>query len=349
MTKNNVLVVLALALAACSHEGTGGGGTAPGPRATSPAISELLAVVPGNAAAVGFVDLTQSPWSMITTGYLLPLDEATRKTLDQELHAYVDRYLGVDVSRLQYAVGFAAGPPPAFAVVVKTVEGEPRLPGAEAVEGGKLWRVDRDKGLSLALVNGIAVFGLDATVRDVLATQAGKRKPVTEDNKPLVDWLRGQSRGAVLAFAAVRPRGLPLPPPISGLERVAVSLGERGVSAVIDGDDATISTIQAELDKGFAKGLAELERKHAAALAGQGDPVEGVATIIAAAYAKSFVAQIRPKRTGNRLASSLELGGSATSSISLMSTMGILSAVAIPAFMDYTKRSRTTEPAPSSE
>lgn len=347
MTKQvTVLFAAVLALGGCKHDGSG---TAPGvqqgTRATSPAIAELLAAVPGNAAALAFIDMVDAPWSLVTGGGPIPLDDEARKALDKELRDYVDRYLGLDLSKLQYAVGFVSGPPLHVAVLLKTVGGAPKIPGARDYEGGKLWLVDPDGGLSLAIRNGVVVFGQDAAVREALETQAGKRKAVTEDNKALVDWLRQESKGAVLGLAAIKPKALPLPGPIAGVERLAVTINARGIAAVVDGDDPSISALQAQADHAFARMLAEVEKAHAAAQAGTTNPLEGAVAIISAAYARSYATRLKPRRTGNRLSASLELGLGDAGPATMVAVAGILSAVAIPAFMDYTKRAKRPEAA----
>src|SRR5262249_27421815 len=95
----------------------------------------------------------------------------------------------------------------------------------------------------------------------------------------------------------------------------------------------------------FAKVLAETDQAHQAALAGTLDPPEGAMAIIGAAYAKSYAAKLKPKRSGNRLTASLDLSLGAADSAMIVPVIGILSAVAIPAFMDYMKRSKKTEAA----
>lgn len=342
-----ILAAAALAVSACKHDGaaTAAPGAQPRPRTTSPAIAELLAAVPGAAVALGFIDVDTSPWSLITEGTPLPLDEATRKTLDKELREYVDRYLGLDVSRLQYAVGFFAASPPRGAVLLKTIGGALKMPGANDYEGGKLWLVDPDQHVSLAIRGDVIALGSDAAVREVLETLAGKRKPVTANNRALVDWLRKDSNGAFLAFAATRPTELRLPPPIGGLERFAVTLNASGIAAVVDGDDVSISWLQATSDQAFATMLAEVEKAHAAALAGKTNPAEGAMAIIGSAYARSYAARLKPRRSGNRLATSLDIGLAGTGPMAVVAVIGMLSAVAVPAFMDYTKRSKKTEAA----
>ncbi|MBC7975750.1 MAG: hypothetical protein H7138_12295, partial [Myxococcales bacterium] len=303
------LVMAMLALWGCKHDGAGTvPSAAPEKRATSPAIVQLLAAVPDSAAALGFIDLTEAPWALVTGGALMPLDEASRKSLDKELREHVERYLGLDVSKLQYAVGFVSGPPMHGAVLLKTVGGTPKVPGARDYEGGKLWLVDPERNVSLAIRGDVVVFGEDAAVREVLDTQAGKRKAVTATNQPLVDWLRQESKGAALAFAAIKPQSLPLPPPLAGLTRVAVSINAYGITAVVEGDDAAISALQTQADQAIAQMLAEVEQPRAAAHAGTINPLEGAAAIIGAAYARSYAAQVKPRRTGNRLSASLVLG-----------------------------------------
>jgi type II secretory pathway pseudopilin PulG len=91
--------------------------------------------------------------------------------------------------------------------------------------------------------------------------------------------------------------------------------------------------------------MAEVEKEHEAAQAGRTNPVEGALAIIGAAYAKSYAAQLKPRRTGNQLSASLEIGSAGAAGATVVTMIGVLSAVAIPAFMDYMKRSKKSEPA----
>lgn len=333
-------MALTVALLACKSGGSNA--REGGPRATSPAIDTLLAGVPGDALAIGFVDLDAPPWTLVTGG-VMPLDEAARQTLDKELRAYLDRYVGVDVSKVQYAVGFVAGPPPMAAVLVKAIGGTLKLPGSTDHEGGKVWVVDPDADLGLAMKGELVVFGKTAAVRGVLDTLAGKRKSVLVENKPLVDWLHQQSPGAAVGLAAIAPKGIPLPPPAAGLQRVAISLGRTGIRAVLEGEDAAISELQKIIDGGIAMAMTEVTRAHDAAIAGDLPPPEGAFAIIGAAYAKSYAEKLKPRREGNRLIASLDLGLGGTETMAVVAGLGVMSAVAIPAFMNYMKKSKVSE------
>ncbi|HEY4178687.1 MAG TPA: hypothetical protein VGM90_17695 [Kofleriaceae bacterium] len=342
-------LVIAAALAGCNKGGgtTGStsGASSSAPSTTSPAIDTLLAGVPGNAFALGFVDMETPPWSMVTGGYgMFPLTDATRKTLDAELHAYMDKYIGVDVSKLQYAVGFVSGPPPGGALLVKALSGTPKLPGSSDYEGAKVWQVDQDKHIVVALKGDIAMLGTEAAVHDAIDTLAQKKKSVITENKELVEWLHKETKGAAIGFAAFPPKGLPLPPQVAGLQRVAASVGRTGVRAAIEGDEAAISRLETIENAAFAKMLEEVDRAHAAAIAGDIPPPNGMMAIIGAAYAKDYAAKLKPKREGNRLSSALVFEPTAGSDVMMMtSVVGILAAVAVPAFMDYMKKSKKTE------
>jgi len=333
-------LALTVALLACKSGGSNARES--GARVTSPAIDTLLAGVPGDALAIGFVDLETPPWALVTGG-AVPLDEVARQTLDKELRAYLARYVGVDVSQVQYAVGFVAGPPPMAAVLVKAIGGTLKLPGATDHEGGKLWIVDPDADLGLAMKGELVVFGKTAAVRGVLDTLAGKRKSVIVDNKPLVAWLHEQSPGAAIGLAAVAPKGLPLPQEIAGLQRLAISLGRTGIRAVLEGEDAAITTLQKLADQGIAMAMAEVTRAHDAAIAGDLPPPEGAFAIIGAAYAKSYADKLKPRREGNRLTASLDLGLGGPETLAVVAGLGVMSAVAVPAFMSYMKKSKVSE------
>jgi hypothetical protein len=350
MTTTAMVVAATLACAGCKKDG--GADQKPAvasPGVTSPAIDALLAAVPGDAMAIGFVDLDTAPWHYITTGGAgFPLDAQTRQTLDKELREYVERYVGVDVSKLQYALGFATfDMPPSGAVLLKTIAGTPTFPGSADYEGAKVWRIDPSEGISMATKGDTVVVGSDTAVRGVLDTMAGKRKAVTVENKPLVDWLKAQTKGAAVAFAASIPPKLValLPPQFAGLQRVAATVSRAQMRAVVEGDDAAISSLQTFVDQQIATMLAEVERAHADAISGQLPPPEGAFAIVTAAYAKGYATMLRPKREGNRLVSSFDLANAGTESMMLISTIGVLSAVAVPAFMDYMKKSKKSEAA----
>ena len=81
-------LALTVALLACKSGGSNA--REGGARVTSPAIDALLAGVPGDALAVGFIDLETPPRALVTGG-VMPLDEAARQTLDKELRRIVPR------------------------------------------------------------------------------------------------------------------------------------------------------------------------------------------------------------------------------------------------------------------
>jgi type IV pilus assembly protein PilA len=339
------MIALAALVVACKREcPTDTGKAAATPSVTSPAIDTLIAGVPGNALALGFLDLDRAPWQLISMG----LDDATRASLDKELREYIGRYIGADLSKVQYAVMFVSGPPPMGAVLIKSVSGTLTLPGAADVDGAKLWVVDPNQGISLAMKGDTIVLGLDPAVRAVLETLAQKRKNIVAANKALVDWLKKETPGAVIGFAGIMPKGLPLPPEVAGLQRVAASLGRNGVRAAIEGDDATISGLQGLADQALAEMLSEANRARDAAIKGDLPAPEGAGAIISAAYAKSYAAKLKPKREGNRLSGAFELpfvGGGAEETMTVVAIVGILAAIAVPAFMDYMKHSKKTESA----
>ena len=345
-TRATATLAVVLGLGACTHDGATTNVAAAGaerPRITSPAVAELLAGVPATAAAIGFLDLPESPWSQITRGWPLPLGDEARRSLDAELREHMLRFLGLDLSKLQYAVGFAAGPPASIAILMKGVGGSLKAPPTGEYAGTKVWLVDPEEQILLALRGDVMLVGDEAAVRGALDTLTGKRTSAVQDHRELVELLRKDSAGAVLAFAAIRPRMLQLPPPIGGVDRVALSLRGRGFAAAVDGDDAAITRLQATAAQAFAAMRAQVEKTRAAALAGEANPVEGAIAIVAAAYGKDLAARLAPRRSGNHLSTSLDFGTdvSATS----LPIVGILTAVAIPAFMDYMKRSKKTEAA----
>jgi type II secretory pathway pseudopilin PulG len=310
---------------------------------TSPAVEALIESVPGDAYAIAYVDLSVAPWTALAGSAAFLLDPAMQQTLDTDLRRYVARFAGLDVSKLQYAVAFASGQPMSGAVLLTTVAGAPKIPGGAAEhEGAKVWR-EPGVAITVAMKGDTMVIGQDDAVRGVLDTMAQKRRSAAVENKPLVDWLYDETRGASVALAAIASKDVPLPSEVAGISRLAVSFGRARVRAVVEGDEATISALHGSIDRQIAGSVEQAEGAKAAAQAGNIPPPHGAVAVVVAAYARSFFAMAKPKRDGNRLVSTLDLTAEGAMEKMIVSTIGILAPVAVPTIIDYVKKARNSE------
>jgi hypothetical protein len=166
---------------------------------------------------------------------------------------------------------------------------------------------------------------------------AGTRPSVLKDRPELVEWLKGQSAGALFAAAIVAAPGLTPPPPFNGLQRAAVSFGAGGFGVAIEGDKASIDALETQAGAFLAMVTAEVEQNRQRAIAGDAsDPGEGAAAILAAHYVRALAKKVKPARTGDRL--DVKLAFDLPSIGSMVPMVGVMAAVAVPAFVKYQQR-----------
>jgi hypothetical protein len=350
MGKATAILAAALALGGCSKDDKAAEAGdrrsepcgEPAPRDTSAAIAELIGGVPGDAIAIGFVDLPAAPWQQVTTGFVAPLSASEQAALDEELRGFVAARFGLDLSRAQFAVGYLAAPAgagaePTAAVLIKSVSGAALAQG-EDHKGARLRRIDGET--SVGSRGDLVVLGHDVAVRAVLDTLAGERGSVTRDKPELVEWLKGQSQGAYLAAAVTTAPGLTPPPPLAGLSRAAVALGGDFARVAVEGDDSSLAALEGQAAIFFGALTGEVEGGRQRALGGQGEPADAIGAIVASHYARSLIRRLQPVRKGNRLEVDLQfdVGGGG-----MVYMLGVGAAVAIPAFTKYVEKSREAE------
>jgi type IV pilus assembly protein PilA len=156
-------------------------------------------------------------------------------------------------------------------------------------------------------------------------------------------WLTTDTKGAAIGAAAnlaeiVKMAPIPF---MDGLEFAAANLSARGIRAVATGEEATMATLH-----GKALAVADMARGELETMKSQmsGPDVPaafGAMQIVQYHMAQNALDQVKPKLDGNRLSVSLDI--KMGDPMFMVAIVGVLSAVAIPAFMKYIKKSKTSE------
>lgn len=328
-----LVAVLALAVG-CDKEGDdGAGGGDAWPGASAADIARALEAVPEEAVGVAVLTAPRSFWSYLLDSPILPMSADGKAALDKDLRTVLGGQLGLDLSKARGAIGFVLYPA-GGAAVFRDVSGT--LKGASG---------DAPIALDGELVaghrgNALAV-GLDPAVRAALAVAGGKGKSLAAGKPQLAKWIAEQGTGSWVVLAGT-PGAAPVPEPFSRIERVALAIGPRRARLVAEGDPAALQALAKQIEAGLAMAMAEIEEMKTAAMKGELPAPLGALSVYQYHQMKNLAAQVRPKVSGNRLSIEVpvDLGSNAMVFVAIV---GVMAAVAIPSFMKYVKKSKSTE------
>ncbi len=338
-----VAVVVVVVAVGCSSgkssssaAGGGGGGAV---------SSEPIAIPKGVPDSAVIAAVVRSPWSMgdaITKSFLGPMDPTIAKELRADVVAILQSRLGVDPLGVQVVAGFVIddGGDPAIGLVVPGVVGELRGDGGEEHAGVKLHPFEDDT--VFALTGGTLYFGDPPAVRAALDAASGKG--ALGADSPLGKLLTGGSGGAMVAVAADAAK-IPAPEFQQAVSQFGVTgasfhLGSRGLRAHVVASKDGAAKLEDMLRGGVAMANAQLDGELAKARQ-QTQGFEAAGQVLALHHARNAIAQVDISVDGAGLTVSLPIDGpDATMVVALI---GVGAAVAIPAFMKYIKKSKTTE------
>jgi len=270
-------------------------------------------------------------------GYAAPDQEA-----HDELSQYFLRVLGVDVSRVEELIVFASvvEPEPQAAVVL-VLPGNASLtfPQTGSHAGVSLHRVS-DHAIACVLPGAI-VMGTQPAVEAAIDV-AQHHAPALDRNSPL---RKGVPDNADFALA-VRLEQVSADPMLQTAVR---TYGVKDAVAVIRGENVTL-TLEGDPQKLPMARSAFLQARDVA-LAGmrvqkdqmvQGDDViAGAASIASYHQLRRVFAHLEPRLADGRLIVDAKMP--TTDAAMVIPAIGVAAAVAIPAFMKYIRKSKTTE------
>ncbi len=347
---------LAIAASGCGNKeqgekatGTGGGSkdkVAVKARTSFDArTKKLLAGVPAEAFAVGFVDSPTDLWDYVLKGFIYELDPENRDALDKELRAFVTERLGLDVSKASSAVVFGMGAGVEGAALVSAVGGEMKAPAAGTYGDVSLYALDSEQKVLAAVREDTLVVGSAEGVRAALDTLSGKRPNLEKAQPELWAWIQKECGGAFIG-AATGDLGA-APPQLqgmaaqTGIERACVRLDVNGIRGVLAGDQEKLAASAKFLESGLAQQLAVADAMRSKGTSPGSSAIEGITAILGYHYMKSLFDGLKPELKDGRLEIGLPLELGDTGFIVFF--VGVSSAVAIPAFMKYIKKSKTAE------
>jgi type IV pilus assembly protein PilA len=263
--------------------------------------------------------------------------------LRDELRAFLQERLGADLTRVDGVVAFATrlAPKPELAMLLH-FDGEQKstLHGAPAGEHLGTPLVTVGKELVAALIPAGLVVGNDAAVRAEIALS---RQPISarvpqlfssvSADAPFVaalDATQIRDPGTMFAVASYGTRRLTLVYQRPDLVRLTVS-----------GDAEKLTRARDLLTQLLQRGLREGEAQKQKLVASS-DTLSGAGAIIGYHSTRRIFEGIAPKMVNGALVSEYHLP-SGDAGMAAVPVLGVLAAVAIPAFMKYLRRSKETE------
>ncbi len=309
-------------------------------------IAAVEKFIPDSPIVVAAADIANLDTMLLELlgGDILLLPEDQMKALQETLRAYHLDKLGVTLRGVSGAVAFV-GPTGDIGVIAKAdIEFADRMRGEE-VNGYRLLKLVPDPKVSVFEIPdyGIGVYVPAVVKLDTYLQLVNERTaPNPERLKDFTDML-GRDKAAWFAVAinfthpivaAAWPPDVPFKRPNKGL----IQLTAHGLAVEIEADTEVLDSIGNLVAMARTKGRAAIDEGKA-----QLDslPVpEGSAIILADAYFDVLFERLGPKRDGNkmRIEVTMALWGATP-------VIGVLAAVAIPAFLKYTKKAKSSEAA----
>jgi len=288
--------------------------------------------IPGNAGAAVIVRRGA------LEGWQELLDEPPE--LREQLGAYLEKTLGVDVTTVEGAVLYMVGEDDAALFLQLERPGRIRREPVATHGSTPLFKMDDAHVASLS--SGI-VLGDESAVRLAVDLQEGKVPPLGP-GAPLGFLLEeGLDQDVVIGLSAAGSSDPQIGATAAqfGLGHVLLTYGPEGdgrvIRLVITGKPEGLRQLKAMYDvaiAGLQAGLAEAESE-----AGD-DVAKGAGAIIASHKARHLLAEIEPRLEGSTLTAQYRFPDT---KIESTTAIGMMAAVAIPAFIRYIRKAKTAE------
>ncbi|MBM4371845.1 MAG: hypothetical protein FJ098_09335 [Deltaproteobacteria bacterium] len=314
-------------------------------------LRELAPRLPASTVIFGFLDPSVLGPGELGMGLISLPESFDLAAMNAELGAFLKKRIGLDPLHATWLAAAVAVEPDFAALFLGgdfgPLEGGLDLPGGivartlEGEEGITLATLPGGKGLAV-LFHGDHVTTLSRVAAGEAPALAGSPglalfETVLAAAGPRHLVLAGQLSDAALrqkAFDGMEKSVKGFVPPDAAL----LAAGGGKVLALVHGDDAALGMIEGQLSlaKAMARGLIDK------GMAGIDEaPVGAGLGLITAKHLWPVISeQLMPKREGDFLRLELTITGSA---LGVVTITGILSAIAIPAFMKYTRKARAME------
>jgi len=348
------LIAALLAIGGCKKDNESA--AEPGEQATAAGVvaavsgrtaAELLKgaadVIPATAGAVFVSDTRSIVLTALTqgaAGLLPPLEDP--EAFMKDLGGVSKRFIGLDLTKIDHAVAYVSVLEKSAAVVIVGDWSDSTLKGKPVEVEGVEKAVVINGEVVLALVGKHLVIGNPDGV--ALVAGDGKKLAGSDQIKPLLAGLARVADGPIaVALAANLEKLAPLMKgkmPVEGIGEVqAVSMGSTlagVIAASVTADEGTRKTIRGHADKALdmARGYFEMA---ASKIETTKRPEEAMLGVIAKHMGPAALSMLSIDDDGESLTFKLKGVGQSAAVI------GVLSAVAVPAFLKYMKRAKTSE------
>jgi len=297
--------------------------------------SDLVGLLVADFESVGDSMGNEFPW------HLVRLTDEKKTAMFNELVTYHKKKLGFGTREIKSVVAFVTGAGDIGLLLAGAVE--PGEAEGEKIQGYRVFEMGWGPEASLFLIDGFGMgmyVGAASTLEQYLAgIKDGKqdRAPLA----PLADMI-GRDESAWLA-AAVNldhplvsvqwDKEIPFPRP----SKTWLTVGSSVVALQVEGSKESLDSLQNLVNT--VKEQARMTLTMAKAKLDRVDVAEGTTIIVASHMFDDTINALMPVREGDRLSLSLDIGSGAA----FVPLAGVLSAIAIPAFIKYTKKAKTSE------
>jgi len=303
---------------------------APGATRAADAPIELPPFVPANTSAIIAFDGASDWFEKLSSASGMAAADA--KAMHDDIATYLEKTTGLELGKVHRGTLFLSGH--TGALVVRDV-------------GGDL-RVALPDGLVGVRHQDYVIIGPQSGVEAAVAVGKGEQPGLAKDS-PLAQLFAHESAGAGVAVA-VDLTALEIPEIADklagmGATHAFVSLGAKGAHLVAYGDGkkltAFVSTVETMLAAQAKSAGEQKQRILAEATTAKGPNIEDFSTVVGAHTLAHLAAVFHPKVEGNQLRFDLALDS--PNLVVVVAVVGVLAAVAIPAFMKYVSKSKSTE------
>ncbi len=333
----SIALMFAIALTGCGTNNS----KPSGPTSSTPSASQVASMeagmlaVPNSAIAVATIASPLNFWELLVKQRFFPIPIEDAEALNTAMMAHVDRHLGIDLSGVQSIVVYAVED--GGASIVWPVRGT--LKGTTETDGVTTLVLDPGKGTMLvAKHKDKLLIGETKAVRVSLALLKGQGEALSGD---FANFAKVQRKGSYLSLSAQLDK-LPLPPmPFTeGLTRVALKVGESGIRLQIEGDTETLELLKDQFSTFVQMGLDEIKTEMDRT---QDDFLAGAANILGYYNGRGVAKTLTPIIQGRTMTIEFNLFDGGGTGMVIVAGVGVLAAVAGPAFMQYTAKTKTTE------
>ena len=311
-------------------------------------LGEMAKWLPAETIAFMFADLGALDPEALGMGLFTIPTSFDPVPMTEELGAFLEKRVGINLMKVQWFASAGAPEPEFFVLLLGGDFGE--LAGAKDVPGGLKVRELDGQGFLATIpgVEGLAILPDEKSVETLSA--------VLQDEVPTLPGSPGLALLETLLERSGAPRGFVVVAQLTNEELrdklakelfaslkgfvppdgALIGAGE-DVLLLIHGQETSLEMIEGQITLAKAMGKALLDQ----GLAGidQLDVGQGVGLIAAKHMWPVLEEQFTPKRDGEFMWLDLDIPGG----LGMVSVVGVLSAVAIPAFLKYMRKAKTSE------